>query len=476
MLDEAWPAARRRGGPALQSAPAGLQPWVIPFDYGARFELKGEPGNVVPGVINISPDGVFVATAIGYGFEEDRARPTPVLNPATPLVPGDVTLERIPADALVQGFRVSPRLESLVFTSPPVEFSDLALATASGETLLQKIIAPREVSFLFSVVESSSGRELQDEPTHNLASLGISNGERPFRPLARPLSFLPRSTVRLQVEERSEDTKGTLFIVLYGYRAITGTHCPEPLMRSLQQLQMPPAGPGALLAERVIPFDYAAIVRLEGRPGNLVEAEVPINAEGGFVATALGYGLEPLDAAVALRFERINAVRDPNLKNALAPILALTPRDFEVWDETKTIDLANIPLRLFPPDALRDGVRIRPSHLRLALGGAGLALRSVPAAAMGEMFESLNRPEAVSFRYEILDAGTGRDLQNLPLGNIAGLGIANGERPFKRFARPMLFLPRSTIRVRVEERSGRGNLYFVFQGYKLLGLPYRGVL
>ena len=32
----------------------------------------------------------------------------------------------------------------------------------------------------------------------------------------------------------------------------------------------------------------------------------------------------------------------------------------------------------------------------------------------------------------------------------------------------MTFLPRSTIRVQVEEAFGRGRLFLVFQGYKML--------
>jgi hypothetical protein len=90
------------------------------------------------------------------------------------------------------------------------------------------------------------------------------------------------------------------------------------------------------------------------------------------------------------------------------------------------------------------------------------------------LFERLNRPEDVSFRYAIFDSGTGHELQNRSLNNIAGLGIANGDRPFKKLARPMSFLPRSTIRVQVEERFGRGSLFIAFQGYKLLGAGPRG--
>ena len=47
---------------------------VIPYDYGAVFPITGRPGNVVQSVINTAPDSVFVAVAIGYGFEEDRGR------------------------------------------------------------------------------------------------------------------------------------------------------------------------------------------------------------------------------------------------------------------------------------------------------------------------------------------------------------------------------------------------------------------
>ena len=48
---------------------------VIPYDYGAAFEIIGRPGNVVQSVINTAPDSLFVAVGIGYGFEEERGRP-----------------------------------------------------------------------------------------------------------------------------------------------------------------------------------------------------------------------------------------------------------------------------------------------------------------------------------------------------------------------------------------------------------------
>src|SRR5262245_5141678 len=97
---------------------------VIPYDYGAIFPISGRPGNVVQSVINIAPDSVFVAVAIGYGFEEDRGRalgfePTAQNDedppPGDTVRPGNITLGELPASALIDGFRVNPRSGHLVF-------------------------------------------------------------------------------------------------------------------------------------------------------------------------------------------------------------------------------------------------------------------------------------------------------------------------------------------------------------------------
>ena len=106
--------------------------------------------------------------------------------------------------------------------------------------LFQRVKSPAEISFLFSMLDSGTGRELQDEPTHNLASLGKSNGERPFRLLAQPITFLPRSTIRLQIIERSQGIRGNLFIVFYGYQVIGSSGCPEPVARRLTGSPMCP--------------------------------------------------------------------------------------------------------------------------------------------------------------------------------------------------------------------------------------------
>lgn len=481
--------------------PGAASSTVVPFDHAARFELTGRPGNVLQDVITVSAEGLFVAVAIGYGLEEERGRPLALrrANPAASVIPGDLTLGEIPASALIEGLRFNPAFERIVFSPEPgastrsrgallePELSDDELAPAfvvgngngSDRLLLERVAPPHEFSFLFNVTDSGTGRELQDEPIHNLASLGKSNGERPFRMLAQPVTFLPRSTVRVQVIERSEGVRGTLFIVFYGYKVLAAG-CPEPVMR---QLRGPDACPVETIGRpnsRVIPFDYVTTFRLTGRPGNVLEDEVSVNVEGGFVATAVGYGLEVETNRVEIAWENADDIINVALRNTVAAARdalgaweALAPGD-PAKVNVPLIDLADVPLRLFPTGALVDGIRIRPEYLRIALSDGGGLSANVPMPVVDELFERLNAPETMSFRYSIFDSGRGIELQNQPIHNIAGLGIADGSRPFKKLLRPMLCVPRSTIRVRVEERVGRGTLFIVFQGFKMLGDGARG--
>ena len=427
----------------------GSSSGVVPFDQAARFELKGVPGNIVQDVINISSDGTFVAVAIGYGFEEDRARSISLeRGPGTTndFLPGEVRLSQVPVSALIEGFRLNPRFERVILAEPPQvaggrrsasrerTFSTVRIPNSFLGNIIEQLKPAEEISFLFSIVDSGTGRELQDEPIHNLASLGSSNGERPFRMLAKPLTLEPYSSLRLQIVERSEGLRGTLFIVLYGYKTLKGCARPGTLPTSVDQ------------SSRTIPFDYVTSFELAGSPGNVIEQEVPVNGEGGFVASSIGYGLavESLDVSV----------------NGL-PAIPTPPT------VPPPVDLATLSFNQFPTSALQDGIRIRQNFLRIAFDSNG-SLNEVPRNVIDRVFERLNRPDDVSFRYSIFDTGAGRELQNQPINNIAGLGIANGDRPFKRFARPMLFQPRSSIRVTVEEQFGRGTLFIVFQGYKRL--------
>jgi hypothetical protein len=436
---------------------------VIPYEYVADFALRGEVGNLVQDVINISVEGVFVAVSIGYGLVEERAEafqliplPPKTTSPTTtPPVPlGEVTLANIPPDILIEGFRLNPQVRAAAMTRDGRLNDQLPVTRETAQDTIQRLKSADNFSFLFSIVDTATGRELQNRPVHSLATLGGADGRRPFKMLPQPMAFLPRSTVRLQVEERTQGVGGRLFITLQGYKILGLAGALEEETRrfaTFDPLKKIPVydhatGNYRTLGEMIeqdvpttrgVPFDYVSTLDLTGQLGNIVEDEIPINVDGGYVATAITYSLD-------------------------------SDTKIEITRDDEPIDLRTIKLtEIKPVQALFDGIRIQPLRTRFAFTAGG-QLNRVSQDLLGRLFQSVNRPEEVRFLYAINDTGTGRELQNQRVSNIASLGIANGERPFKVFHKPMIFLPRSTIRVQVEEVFGRGRLFLVFQGYKML--------
>jgi hypothetical protein len=156
----------------------------IPFDYVARFELKGKRGERTQDVLNISVEGAFVAVAIGYSFIPGNLRP---------------------------------------LTDDEFEGDDVGPIVNSGARFQCQMTRLCGIQFKYSIIDSGSGRELQNRPIHNIAGLGESAGHRPFRPFARPALFMPRSTIRIEVEEISEGPLyegAELHIVLHGYKVL----------------------------------------------------------------------------------------------------------------------------------------------------------------------------------------------------------------------------------------------------------------
>ena len=180
------------GGPGTA---AGVK--EIPYDYVATFKLTGRRGTRVQDVINISTEGTFVAVSVGSSF--------------------------VPFDKAVTPINAPPPLDTAftaLFPGGGEGFTAKEAFTSVAENLLMRFSG---VHFLYTIVDSGTGRELQNRSLHNIAGLGAADGDRPFRPFARPVPFVPRSSIRIEIEELSAGPfykDGTLYIVLHGYKRL----------------------------------------------------------------------------------------------------------------------------------------------------------------------------------------------------------------------------------------------------------------
>jgi hypothetical protein len=242
---------------------------TIPFDYAFRYELTGKPGNVINETVTVSIEGAFVALSIGYGvipkvtpltFGPKLLPPPTSPIPITVAVPSSVifftsnfsvdlppTLRDIPLGILLDalgekltetsrilkketgpeavlknGFKLNPKIAEVALRDD----GKLSLDSSILENLFQVVGAPSEnIQFLYAIFDEGSGREFQSEPILNIAGLGISNGDRPFRYFAQPISFAPQSTIRMEVREVS-DFQGELHVALHGYKVLGGAGTP----------------------------------------------------------------------------------------------------------------------------------------------------------------------------------------------------------------------------------------------------------
>jgi hypothetical protein len=198
--DAQAPAALTRDAPrSVVPAQAAKE---IPYDHVATFTLLGQRGNRVTDVMNVSIDGVFVAVAIGYSF-----------------IPATLTLPDPPTPASGNS-GITPQSEAIANWLLQIVEQQPTLPGTLAQCLLARVCG---IDFKYSIVDSGSGRELQNRPIHNLAGLGESTGQRPFRPLAKPMIFMPRSTIRIEVEEVSEGAiyaGAQLYLVMQGYKIL----------------------------------------------------------------------------------------------------------------------------------------------------------------------------------------------------------------------------------------------------------------
>ena len=213
------------------------------------------------------------------------------------------------------------------------------------------------------------------------------------------------------------------------------------------------AGTSSQPEMRAIPFDHAFRYVLTGTPGNVINSVVTVSIEAAFIAIAIGYGVVPKVQPV---FFGGAAGSEPDLRSVTLGSL------FE--------SLGNQLQGNIDADAVfKNGFRLNPAIADVVLQNDGrVPLRD---DLFQRMFQAVGSPsELIQFKYAIFDEGSGREFQSEPILNIAGLGSANGERPFRYFAEPIEFRPRSTIRMEVTEISDfEGELHVALQGYKVLG-------
>lgn len=252
---------------------------------------------------------------------------------------------------------------------------------------------------------------------------------------------------------------------------------------------------------KTIPFDYS--LRLpnvdardrDARPARLergvkLSGLVQISIEAPFVATSIGYGfvLPVDDVEFGVPEPPARTPRLPDLALAAQPrldmlkgALAAQPRPDVLESALDALDrrLAATSVRggITLQSVLTNGFRINPKYavqLQPRPGAdRGFDLRVLGDRPPADLFQAVRpRPEQLSFLYSIHDEGTGRSFQSEPVLSTAGLGGPDGKRPFRHFATPVQFAPRTTIRIDVVPlQTVAGELYISLHGYKVLGGP-----
>ncbi len=222
-------------------------------------------------------------------------------------------------------------------------------------------------------------------------------------------------------------------------------------------------------SRRTIPYDYAFRYDLTGKPENVLKSTVTVSIEAPFVAVSIGYGVIP----------KVNAITfgpDPAIflgDGGLPPLRDLTLADLLDALAAKLKDTTAVLKGETGPEAVfKNGLKLNPDFAEIALVGVDESEPpSLPPGILKDLFQVVGSPpEQIQFLYALFDDGSGRELQSEPILNIAGLGISNGDRPFRYFAQPIRFAPRSTIRMEVTEISEfKGELHVALHGYKVLG-------
>jgi hypothetical protein len=389
---------------------------TVPFDYVVTLDIIGEPDRVVQNVINISTEGQFVATAISYSLLVDE-RQTPVeFGPVEPGEPEGFKTPKSPnATQVVQP---DETISLKIFGEPGAE----VLILVNGEVVL---LSPPEPLIL-----DENGRLFV-----------------PFDPL--PIA------------------KGDAVVIRDITNNLTSPAIQIELGITDYALVTPQFGPQK-------PFSGGSQFDIAGTPG--IDVEI------------LVYAGDVNEPPIFEAVQQIPDTDDPpnNIEAGLLKLILQDPNGNEILlNPGDTILIKNFVqgnnftsvtqiaanvldfnISSIPAKFLRQGFRLNPLLFRRLENEV-----PVPPEELETPFQPCGVfPEDLSFKYAIIDNGTGRELQSEPIHNLSGLGIANGDRPFRMFPKPIVFEPRSVILFQVQEiLGGPGKLYFVLQGYKVLG-------
>ena len=233
-----------------------LERRAIPFDYAFRYQLEGKPGKVQNSIVAVSIESTFTAVSIGYGVVP-KVQPI-VFAPAPASSSSGTTIFKLAPQKLLEislqqifdglesqlnatsttlkgetgaeivfknGLKLNPSFAELALQTT-LESDDVPLSVDVLERLFQVVGSPSDlIQFKYAIFDEGSGREFQSEPILNIAGLGSSAGERPFRYFAQPITFRPRATIRMEVTEVS-DFVGELHVALQGYKVLGDPRTP----------------------------------------------------------------------------------------------------------------------------------------------------------------------------------------------------------------------------------------------------------
>ena len=420
MMQPSTRQAQQARTPAPRGTPVGTK--LLPFDQVVTLPLTGQPHNVVRAVTNISTVGTFVATAISYSLLAEA----PYFRPEIPDPPPVVVRAERPNAVIPPSPQMTVKAAFGADTARQNTTGELVLRGTPGTTIAVDVM---QGGASFRTIPKS-GRVTIKKPFET-----VDPYQKATLAMKAPINSLTEVWIEMTDQAEQKPHRVTIF-----------DDSPPAVGRKGFSISGPPGETVFVTTDPSVAgldIERQKHLTIDGKP--YVEVEL---SEDGKADVQLEKAL-PLGGTIVI------SDQDPS-QPPQGPILQTTV--------TLHNNLLALNLAAIPPDRLAQGFRIRPQIMRRLLRGV-----PIPTAELADPFERCGVCD-LHFLYTITDLGSGRELQNEPIHNLAGLGTADGDRPFRIFPQPIVFRPRSVIEFEVREISGGpGTLYFVLQGYKVLG-------